>query len=325
MKKYLYIALAAAAFTSCSQDESLDVLKEAIAFGDAFVENSTRAIDPSYNNDTKKIEAFKVWGNVKANNGSTYVPVFAGANVTDDGNNNTTIAYGQAWKCDVTQYWIYGAPYNFAAVVNGTVDNELNNGLPKTISYTADGTTDLLYAEQLNVTRIADQTDDQKIVAFTFNHLLSKVMFTAKNTTGDTKYTYNIKNLTITNSLASGSYTVTTKNWADKSTGTNSGTSFGAIDAVSEAATGKTCESEKLLIPADYTSTKLNISFTLEWCYNSEVITSTSQALEASVNLEAGKAYNFTISAGLNKPIEFTVHTLTGWSDANPQPGELEF
>ena len=49
MKKYLFIALAAAAMTSCSQDEVMDAIQgEEIKFSNAFVENATRATDPTY-------------------------------------------------------------------------------------------------------------------------------------------------------------------------------------------------------------------------------------------------------------------------------------
>ena len=319
MKKYLYIAIAAATLASCSQDEVMEVAeKQAIQFGNTFVENATRATDPSFNNDDRKVTAFQVWGNVATTTANTFVPVFAGANV--EGNE-----YGVAWTCDVTQYWIYGATYDFAAVVNGTVGSELNNGLPKTISYTANNS-DLLYAEEFNVTRQATQTDAEKLVKFTFNHLLSKVMFTVSNSTtgtsNDALYTYNIKDLTIKNSKSSGVYTINGGTWGGYGS-TDGTTSFGDIDAV--GSTAKTCASEMLLIPADFTSTKLQIGFTLEWCFNGEVITSTAKTLEASVNLEAGKAYNFAISTGLDKPIQFTVHTLNSWVEANPQPDELEF
>ena len=316
MKKYLYIAIAAATFASCSQDEVMEVAeKQAISFGNTFVENATRATDPSYNNDDKKVSSFKVWGNVATTTANTFVPVFAGANVTGN-------EYGVAWTCDVTQYWIYGATYDFAAVVNGTVGSELNNGLPKTISYTANNS-DLLYAEEFDVTRQATQSETEKLVKFTFNHLLSKVKFTVSNTTSGTSndalYTYNIKSLTIKNSKSSGVYTINSGTWG--SYGATAGTtSFGDIDAV--GSTAKTCASEMLLIPANFTSTKLQIGFTLEWCFNGQVITSTPKTLEASVNLEAGKAYNFTISPGLDKPIQFTVQTLNGWDNGNTAKSE---
>ena len=317
MKKYLFIALAAATLASCSQDEVMEVAeKQAISFGNTFVENATRATDPSYNNDDKKVTAFKVWGNVATTTADTFVPVFAGANVVGT-------EYGVAWTCDVTQYWIYGATYDFAAVVNGTVGSELNNGLPKTISYTANNS-DLLYAEEFDVIRQATQSETEKLVKFTFNHLLSKVKFTVSNTTpgtsNDALYTYNIKSLTIKNSKSSGVYTIG-GTWGSYGA-TDSATSFGDIESV--GSTSKICNSEMLLIPADFTSTKLQIGFTLEWCFNGEIITSNPKALEASVNLEAGKAYNFTISTGLDKPIQFTVEEVEDWDYDTNDDGKVD-
>ena len=56
MKKFLFLAIAATAFASCSQDEVMEVAqKQAISFGEAFVGNATRSIDPSYGT-SKKIE-----------------------------------------------------------------------------------------------------------------------------------------------------------------------------------------------------------------------------------------------------------------------------
>ena len=52
MKKYLFMAMAAVAITSWSQDEVMEVAeKQAISFKDAFVEDATRAIDVTYSND----------------------------------------------------------------------------------------------------------------------------------------------------------------------------------------------------------------------------------------------------------------------------------
>ena len=68
---------------SCSSDETIDAIQgEAITFGNAFVENSTRAAeDPSYNNTNKLISQFNVWGTVTGNTDNT-INVFNGASVT---------------------------------------------------------------------------------------------------------------------------------------------------------------------------------------------------------------------------------------------------
>ena len=65
MKKYLYIALAAAALTGCSSDEAIEMVeKKAIAFDNVFVNNATRATDLNKDN----MEDFSVYGSVTANN-----------------------------------------------------------------------------------------------------------------------------------------------------------------------------------------------------------------------------------------------------------------
>ena len=65
MKKYLYIALAAAALTSCSSDEAIEMVeKRAIGFDNVFVNNATRATDLNKDNITE----FGVYASVSANN-----------------------------------------------------------------------------------------------------------------------------------------------------------------------------------------------------------------------------------------------------------------
>ena len=57
MKKLLFVALVAAGMTACMQSEELAVPKsEAIAFGDAYVYNASRAVTTTGN-----LEDFDVW------------------------------------------------------------------------------------------------------------------------------------------------------------------------------------------------------------------------------------------------------------------------
>ena len=323
MKKYLYIALAAAALTSCSSDETLDIQKEAIAFGDAFVENSTRATeaaDPSYGAKTP-ITSFRLYGTV--NN----INIYNAVNVTKGDKN-----YNEAWNCPVTQYWVDGADYKFAAVVNnitvdgttitvnnGTVALNNTNNMPTSIQYTADGTTDLLYAE---VTREDVGDADKGLVAFTFNHLLAKAKFTVTNTTDHTKvqagtaYTYDIKNLQITNTYASGTYNVD-NTWANLGSATP--TTFGDITDLTHT-TAQVCDAEKLLIPG---LTSVTVSFEYDIKLNGTVIYTTPSAITKTVaipneitegKIQANNAYNFTLSVGLNTPIQFTVTKAPEWA-----------
>ena len=143
MKKYLFMAIAAAAITSCTQDEVMEVAeKQAINFGDAFVENATRAIDGTYST-TNMPESFQVYGTTKGNEtNASEVTIFNNVEVTKSITTNAS-SDGYGYSSNYTQYWINGNTYNFAAVVGGTINND------KTITYIADYTktadVDLLY------------------------------------------------------------------------------------------------------------------------------------------------------------------------------------
>lgn len=335
MKKYLYIAIAAATLASCSQDEVMEaVQKEAINFGSPFIENSTRAAaaDPTYSG-TGELTAFQVWGAVTGTQGA--VEVFEDVNVTGIVGANST------WVTAVAdqQYWIYGATYNFAAVVNADVDASgksvvtcnTTNLLPETITYTADNnnTKDLLYATAPSIVRAKDDSD--KKVPMQFAHLLSKVKFSAVNTTVDTRYTFDIKNITITNSPASGTYyaqTVGTNTAGTWSTTSTSNTTFGAIDGVAyttDATVKNECPTEKLLIPASFaTGSELVVTYDLVWKFNGQEITTTVGKTpitsKAVVTFQAGYAYNLKIQTGLDEPIQFTVTQDPTWTTAPDQP-----
>ena len=109
MKKVIFALAAVVALAACSKEEAIRVDRQAIAFGDAFVENSTRA-----DYSSTLIDAFKVYGTVTGN-GNT-VTIYNGADVT-----RGTAAYGEAWTCGQTEYWIPSASYNFQAVVDGEI------------------------------------------------------------------------------------------------------------------------------------------------------------------------------------------------------------
>lgn len=315
MKKYLFIALAAAAMTSCSQDEVMEMNQEAISFGGAFVENATRATDPSYGSNNQ-LTAFNVWGNIKGLSDKA-VAVFANDNVTG------TVGTGQVWNCtSKTQYWIAGATYNFAAVVNGTVAT-LDNELPKTITYVAAGDNDLLYARSQQYIGLSS---NNPLVKFEFAHLLSKVKFTLENTTSNAtnvgEYTYTLTDIKITNAITEGTYTVTdtpkTENgvttytiggtWA--STEAN-GQAFDSIEDVTNT-TSKDCANEKLLVPlAD-----AKVSCKINLYYGGELISTVSKENVSVGGLIAGYAYNIKVSVGLTNEIKFTVEENPEWTTA---------
>lgn len=332
MKKYLFFAVAALAMTGCSQDEVMEVAqKEAISFGDAFVENATRAIDATYNNENKPT-SFLVYGNTKGDEtNATVVPIFKGVTVSSNGNG--TVGNNYKYDATHTQYWISGNTYNFAAVVNGTVTTNATTGLPATITYNASNKEDLLYASSLNIT--TKPTDGE--VQFTFNHLLSKAMFTVMNTMTDTdanaKYFYRVSDVKINKAYTSGTYYVETS--GEKTAGTwtaetNSLTvDFGNVCATDNETEGATAleigmansaasNYQRVMIPAAYTD--LNVTCTIETLIKEgdeyKVVDVQNYDKSFAHTFEIGKAYNFVIKLALNEPIKFNVQTINNWDPA---------
>ena len=140
MKKIFCAILALAAMASCSNEDTIEYNKQAIAFGEAFVENSTRATDLTYT-DTNKVTEFKVYGTVQGtHSGSTPVFIFNGDDVKNtDGTN--TVGYDGGWFCNNIQYWVPNANYLFTAVVDGEFYTANNK-----IAYTVSSQKDLLLA-----------------------------------------------------------------------------------------------------------------------------------------------------------------------------------
>ena len=347
MKKTLFalIALAVAA-TACNKADVIDMDKEVIAFADAFVDNATKAIDPSYGAGSVALTQFNVWGTVEGTNDGTtqHVPVFANTLVTGTVN-------GGNWQTQgVTQYWIPDAQYHFAAVVNGgeAANFTLVNGLPTAVSFTsADGQTDLLYA-----------AEDQKALAtggnnpaveMAFAHMLAKAVFKVTNTTAKgadnsvSNYYFKISDVKILNPMTSGTCTfAATPAWSGQTQATDATYTFGNVTDAAKTSTEsigtaaveihdadvKTSHRELMLIPKDYSTTKLQLSYTLqlymevdENAANDVLVQEEGKTASAAVNIQPGYAYSFNLNVGVGQKIEFSVTSQPTWG--SPQGGDI--
>lgn len=303
MKKIFIAVLAVAALASCAKEEAVRVDRGgAIAFGDAFVENSTRAIY----NSADDITGFTVFGNV--NNVALYGN---GAKVTRDNKD-----LGEAWTCDQTRYWIPSATFNFAAIANGT-GTELVDGLPTEIGYTvvdADPA-DLIYATATATTDAnsapTGDVNDAKVVAFTFEHLLSRVKVSFQNMITETAYTYNITDVKIT-TWDKGVYTIGDATpWAQDGTGTIA-LNYSVVEALTYATTA-TETGAKLVVPGS----TVDLSFNYELCYNgSAIYATTTPVTKTAVVIPAQNcSYNITVQLEAGEPIRFTVDETDGLAD----------
>lgn len=296
MKKTFIAILAVAALAACNKAEVIEIAPgEAIAFGNAFVDNATKATDPSYSaNDITK---FNVYGTV--NN----VVIYPGTEVT-----RGTAAYNAAWTCPVDQYWIPGADYKFVGIVDGDKENvtetTLVDGMPTTISYTADGVTDLLCQ---TITKKANTNGTPNgLVAFNFSHLLSKVNFTVtNNSTAAAGYSFLVKNITFAG-ITKATYDIATSAWTSPTTSGN--ISFADV-AVASQATSNELATEMLLIPGD-----VKVTFTVDILYNGTTITTTDYTPTETYTIAAANAYNFNVAVSVGEKIQFTVTEQPEWT-----------
>ena len=284
---------------------------ELIGFN-SFVENSTRATDPSYSN--KDIAKFNVYGTVNG------VLIYPGTEITKG-----TAAYGSAWTCPVDQYWIADADDKFVGIVDGNVANVTktnldSNGMPTSIEYTADGATDLLCQ---TITR----KNETSIVKFNFSHLLSKVNFTVVNgSKGADSYSFVVRNINF-NGATKATYNVATAQWGTATATGNTlvGNNERTVDVngvdtkVKDivVATGKDAElaTEVLFLPGEYT-----ISFTVDILYDGKLVTTTNYPATGTTykhTLAANNAYNFKVNVAVGQLIQFTVTEQPTWEDGD--------
>lgn len=303
--KIFGILAIASVMVACSNDETISIVSsEPITFGNTFVENSTRAVtDSTYGGGINSLTKFNVYGTVKSNDGT--VNIYNGDEVTG--------AIGDSiWSCEKVQYWVPNCTYNFMALVDATVSESDDNGMPKTLTYNVTSQKDLLIAKANREQK--DKELDDSEVAFTFSHLLSKVQFTFTNHFPEnSSVELEVKELKITNAPRTGTYTIGSNNdsWI---MGTGTGDiNFGTSEKISPAGTG-TSEYARVLIPGTNT---FNISFTV--AHNKGGEPTPKSFTTGEIILEAGKSYNFTADLNAQNvsgvaPITFKITEDDEWA-----------
>lgn len=317
MKKNLFlIGLAAIGmlFTSCSNDETVEVAKNqnGIQFK-SFVNNSTRATDLT----TANLTDFQVWGIMKKDN--QIGKPFVGTQVTKAGG---------AWSYGVPVYWEKGYQYSFAAVapagvfemVEAPADYQdygkvkFNNGR---------GDTDLLWAFNDKGLVTWEGNVCPAAVDLTFNHMLSRVRFNFVNAMDDGSL-LTVKDVTITNACTDGTVQLIADNagleWAAEG-----GAALLFEDAAETGfAQNVACTTgHKYMIP---TTKAYNVTFKVERAHNGVVDTYEHSVNLTEMEMESGKSYQFKAeftSQNINPdgalcPIVFepTVNEWDAWGDA---------
>ena len=276
----------------------MNMSKMPIAFGGTFVDNSTRATDPSYS--ANDITSFKVYGTIEGNN------IFNGVTIE-----KSSADYGSAWtQVDgQKQYWVDGADYVFVGIVDGdksgvtTTTTNTTTGLPTSISYKADGATDLL----CQTVEMTAGENENRLVAFSFTHLLSKVYFTFVSTSQPLAVT----DVKVTGHFAKGTYTINDQQWSETTPATTA-LIFG--DADGQVTTeGTTSQKACLIIPGKQT-----------WTVSLNQGDEKKTATLTDFVFEPNKAYNILVTLQGASQITFTVNNLEAW-DAEEKNVNLNF
>ena len=318
MKKILYVALAAVGLTACVQNEELAVSHDgkAITFDNVYVENATKAaIDGSYTAAKGNLLYFNVWATI--GNSGVSTNIFENLEVTKNGG---------AWTYDasLTQYWIPGNDYEFVGVVDGTVTvSDDARKMPVSIATNLSEQKDVLYA---TAERTYNNGDAVTPVHLQFNHLLAKAKFTAKNaiSADSNGLEYVVESIKITNADDAAVYTIAANGeWVASSTyeadfGVVTKTSAESGATASRLAYGESAESnwERLILPQVGKELNIVVDYKL---YKDAVCVGnyTGTDMVASLDIVAGKAYNFVLTLGNpGAPITFDAD-VTDWVEEN--------
>lgn len=339
MKKLLFAAAAIVAMASCATDDVVSrPAGAAIEFNDAFVENSTRAADI----DAENLTNFGVYGSV-VNSSNQQGMIFANQVVTKTASGYT---YNPA------QYWIAGAKYDFVAFApyqSGAdatwtyapaVGTAAENGTITFDNAKAGANQDFLFAATSCETP-ASITTAPAPVAFTFNHMLSRVKLSFTNgfqSNGNIKLV--VKNVHITNTAAVGTLSVAkaesataaavAADWTTVATNNNLDVTFGDVAAaaqLAEAGSGST--THFYVIPAER---EYNITFDVDLYQAGVHLDTYHRSAKVTVDFTRGMSYDLkatlnqtnTSDEGQLYPIEFTVTGVEKW-DNNPDTPEEDW
>ena len=324
MKKLFVAVLAVAALASCAQEDVILNNNKAITFGDAYVQNSTKAIYEG----TTYVNAFQVWGTVTPAGDTESVILYNGANVTRPtgltGYNPAT-----AWECTVQRFWTPNCNYAFYAVVDAKTVNA-TGGVPTLIEYEAvdTGDKDLLYGATTK--EVGADASNPGLVAFTMQHLLSKITFKVTNPAKNGDYSYNVKSITVSGAYANGTYTFadTAKAnandgvWAGE--GTMSALSFSGTTTALASNNAHTPAEAYVIIPGEPV---LTITIVTETVFGGKVVspeqthTLTVNGTDGKNHIEFAKNTHYNFAVTLPAPgaeIKFTIDTVGGFTGGTP-------
>ena len=318
MKKLFIAILAVTGLVACSQDQLVEAPKSvAIAFDNAFVNNSTRAADLTANNITD----FGVYGFIK--NASGEGQIF---------NNQLVAKSGDAFTYSPAQYWVANADYYFAAIAPAAKANTYvanaetpDAGVLSFNNQAAAANVDLLFAYYKR-DAVVEIKAAPEAVAFTFDHILSRVKFSFKNGFAEGQnITLDVTNVNITNAIAEGDLALEAgalaADWTSQDGEFN--VAFGNAGATLAANAVGTTE-HFYLIPAN--AYEYNVTFDVTIYQAGVKLDTYKRSAKVTVDLLRGNSYELAATLNASNvsddgenalfPIEFTINKVNEWMEA---------
>ena len=359
MRKSLWmLGLAAAAMTSCTQNEVLEVAENrAIGFDDVFVGKATRAANPTENSlDVlqQSGNGFYVYGGYE-----TVTDVFADTHVTYNSNNTPK------WEYSPIRYWVANQNYKFVAYAPAmgegvtksfTYGNSVSTPPPATndatltftdvvIDGTADNQKDFIVAKSGVIT--PNDNNYNTVVKFNFFHALSMIKVTLRNGFAD-GVQVTISNFQITGLNTKGNFTTASTEfpagncgtWSDQgtieSTSTfkdNTGVTLNKLWSTAtsdDTNTSKAYSNEFIVIPQTIGTVQVKFDVTVTDAVDNPIVSNKSLVVSipntgTTTKWNINNRYHYTLTIDGESvdltPIEFNDPDVEQWGTYGQEEG----
>lgn len=329
MKKSILLVVAAlVALASCTDKIVEAPAPAALGFENPFINKAVKSTGNDLTN--QNLTMFKVWGYVNALDGQ----LFNGQKVTG--------AYGDAtWSYSPLRYWVDGGNYYFTALAQYPLDAQgdftaaavtTDVTKPGTINFVADGDTDIAY--DFVKRESANGVIDKSVVPFTFKHLLSRIKFSAENTTGENDLIdFVVKDIKVANVATTGTCTLSDDtavkvSWAKDANSPVATLSCGDVNGGQKLTYGQTKDaaSHKFILALPLSEYgHLDVTATVE-VYEANQLIKTVTATSTIANVQGGAfefvpGYSYNFICQLNatnmelNPIEFTLESVEEYEE----------
>lgn len=302
--------MAVAAFTSCTNDEVLDINKNTNITFDSFVNKSTRAVTQTTNADIAKIYVYGSYTNSE----SETTQVFDNVEVKNEG----------GWKYENPVAWTANN-YKFAAYATANESSKLTSniafdkaaGTLTFSNYVPNNANDLVAAvASVNNTGLANET-----VNLTFKHLLAKVQFAFTNDADNDAYKMEISDIKFS-VLPQGDCVFNgTPAWTAEGSATEL-----TIAGTTNVAKGTAWTSEDQIVVPNQDLSTVKAAFTATFKDGDGNIVYTKPYTDVALALDgagskwqAGYSYKYTASiSSTTEYIKFSVSSVEGWAESTP-------